>query len=152
MPRRGNQYIASRVFKDAVAAIERNGSCREYVEHIAEREPKAFLAFLGKVIGKLVPPDEGLELEAEKVFATFEDMEQELRRRGLPVPDVFNIPEQELARQRLTAELQVSQARLKESEKARYEAEEARAAAIKSRNDLMESVLASAPPPKTGAQ
>ena len=41
-----NGQVAARVFRDAIAAIEENGSATAYFRLVAEREPVAFMKFL----------------------------------------------------------------------------------------------------------
>jgi hypothetical protein len=80
-----NAQLAARVFRDAIAAIERNGSSTEYFRDIAEQEPVAFLKLLGHMLGKYLPHDSNTtDLEAEQhVYRSPEELRQALQERGI---------------------------------------------------------------------
>ena len=106
--------MATRVFVDAVAAIETDGSCREYFEKLAIRDPRAYMSFLGKTITRLLQPDAGLELKAQRAVRSVEDIRDDLRRKGIPVPDSLFEPDAE--REKLLAEKRELEARLRRAE------------------------------------
>ena len=78
-----NAHLAARVFRDAVAAIERDGSSTEYFRLIAEQEPVAFMKFLGHLLGKYLPHESSTDVEAEKVYRSPDELRQALRERGI---------------------------------------------------------------------
>ena len=78
-----NGQVAARVFRDAIAAIEENGSATAYFRLVAEREPVAFMKFLGQVLGKYLPHESSTDVEAEKVYRSPEELRQALRERGI---------------------------------------------------------------------
>jgi hypothetical protein len=101
-----NARLASRVFRDAIAAIEGNGSATIYFRHVAEQEPVAFMKFLGHVLGKYLPHESGTDLEGARVYRSSAEIAEELRRRGLPVPTALDEDTHIIERERLIAEKQ----------------------------------------------
>ena len=57
------------------------------LRRLAARDPRAFISFLGKTVARLLQPDAGLELEAQRVFRSVEEIRDDLRQKGVPVPD-----------------------------------------------------------------
>ena len=96
-----NGQVAARVFRDAIAAIEENGSATAYFRLVAEREPVAFMKFLGQVLGKYLPHESSTDVEAEKVYRSPEELRQALRERGIS-PALMHLLADRMAHKRPT--------------------------------------------------
>ena len=92
---RGTPNRVSRLVREAIveaaALVGEDGEGAEglvgYLKLLAVTEPRAYASLLGRVLPYQITVDDG-----PQPLATVEELAEELRRRGLPVPEPYREP------------------------------------------------------------
>ena len=90
-PNRINKLVREAIV-EAAALVGEDGEGSEglvgYLKLLAVTEPRAYASLLGRVLPYQITVDEG-----PRPLATLAELAEELRRRGLPVPEPYREPQ-----------------------------------------------------------